>query len=76
VSGKAVESVGVAGGGGAPGVELPSAAIALPPTLAEPLRLGALPVVGRVERDRLLLDLLALDPADDDALIAAILAVR
>jgi hypothetical protein len=34
------------------------------------------PVVGRVENDRLLLDLLALDPADDDALIAAVLAVR
>jgi L-seryl-tRNA(Ser) seleniumtransferase len=76
VSASAVESVGVVGGGGAPGVELPSAAVALPTALAEPLRLGALPVVGRVERDRLLLDLLALDPADDDALVAAVLAVR
>jgi L-seryl-tRNA(Ser) seleniumtransferase len=76
VSASAVESVGVVGGGGAPGVELPSAAVALPTALAEPLRLGALPIVGRVERDRLLLDLLALDPADDDALVAAVLAVR
>jgi L-seryl-tRNA(Ser) seleniumtransferase len=76
VDGQAVESVGVVGGGGAPGVDLPSAAVALAPALARPLRLGAVPVVGRVENDRLLLDLLALDPADDDALIGAVLAVR
>ena len=56
--------------------DLPSAAVALAPALARPLRLGAVPVVGRVENDRLLLDLLALDPADDDALIGAVLAVR
>jgi L-seryl-tRNA(Ser) seleniumtransferase len=72
---RAVPSAGVVGGGGAPGVDLPSAAIALAPSLAGPLRNGAVPVVGRVERDRLLLDLLALDPADDDALVAAVLAV-
>jgi L-seryl-tRNA(Ser) seleniumtransferase len=76
VGGHAVESVGVVGGGGAPGVELPSAAVALAPALARALRLGDVPVVGRVEYDRLLLDLLALDPADDNALIAAVLAVR
>jgi L-seryl-tRNA(Ser) seleniumtransferase len=34
VGGHAVESVGVVGGGGAPGVELPSAAVALAPALA------------------------------------------
>jgi L-seryl-tRNA(Ser) seleniumtransferase len=76
VGGQAVDSVGVVGGGGAPGVELPSAAVAMAPALARSLRLGAVPVVGRVENGRLLLDLLALDPADDDALIAAVLAVR
>jgi L-seryl-tRNA(Ser) seleniumtransferase len=72
---RAVPSTGVVGGGGAPGVDLPSGAVALAPSLAGPLRNGAVPVVGRVERDRLLLDLLALDPADDDALVAAVLAV-
>jgi L-seryl-tRNA(Ser) seleniumtransferase len=75
VGGAAVESVGLVGGGGAPGVTLPSAAVALPTALAAPLRQGTVPVMGRVEHDRLLLDLLALDPADDDALVAAVLAV-
>src|SRR6202011_2018482 len=37
------------GGGGAPGVELPSAAISLPETLAVPLRRGEPAVVGRLE---------------------------
>ena len=69
-----VESVGVVGGGGAPGVELPSAAVALPAPMALPLRTGALPVVGRVEDGVLLLDVLALDPADDDRLAAAVKA--
>jgi len=69
------------GGGGAPGVTLPSAAIALDESLALPLRHGPAvrrgevpPVVGRLERGRLLLDLRSVDPADDDALVAAIVA--
>jgi L-seryl-tRNA(Ser) seleniumtransferase len=69
------------GGGGAPGVTLPSAAVALPGSLAAPLRHGeavragqAPAVVGRVEKGRLLLDLRSVDPADDDRLIAAVLA--
>ncbi|MDN4159990.1 L-seryl-tRNA(Sec) selenium transferase [Nocardioides abyssi] len=69
---EAVDSTAAVGGGGAPGVDLPSAAVALPATLAEPLRTDAeLPVVGRVERGRLLLDLVAVDPADD-ARVAAV----
>ncbi|GAA1977028.1 L-seryl-tRNA(Sec) selenium transferase [Nocardioides panacihumi] len=68
----AVHSDGRVGGGGAPGVPLPSAAVALPASLAEPLRLGALPVVGHVSDGRLLLDLLAV-PADlDDELADAV----
>jgi L-seryl-tRNA(Ser) seleniumtransferase len=69
------------GGGGAPGVTLPSAAIALDENLALPLRHGPAvrrgevpPVVGRLERGRLLLDLRSVDPADDDTLVAAIVA--
>jgi L-seryl-tRNA(Ser) seleniumtransferase len=71
----AVDSVAAVGGGGAPGVRLASAAVALPADLAAPLRTGAAPVVGRVVQGRLLLDLIALDPADDARLVAAVRAV-
>lgn len=70
---EAVASTGAVGGGGAPGVELPSAAVSLPARLARPLRLGEPPVVGYIARDRLLLDLLTV-PADEDAVLAG--AVR
>jgi L-seryl-tRNA(Ser) seleniumtransferase len=72
VEAEVVASAAAVGGGGAPHVELPSAAVALPERLAEPLRTGALPVVGRGERGRLLLDLVAVDPADDTALVEAV----
>jgi len=78
----AVESTAAVGGGGAPGVALPSAAISLPDSLAGPLRnseqvrAGQRPAVaGRVTDGRLLLDLYALEAADDDTLAAAVLAV-
>ncbi len=67
------------GGGGAPGVSLPSAAVSLPAELAAELRSGlavrrgAMPaVVGRIEDGRLLLDLRAISPADDQRLTAAV----
>jgi L-seryl-tRNA(Ser) seleniumtransferase len=76
-----VRTEAAVGGGGAPGVTLPSTAIALDENLARPLRdgpavrRGEVPaVVGRIERGRLLLDLRSLDPADDARLVAAILA--
>src|SRR5262249_7286819 len=69
------------GGGGAPGVPLASAAISLPEAFATPLRSGHQvrtgrhpAVVGRVSDGRLLLDLFAIDPDDDDVLAAAVLA--
>lgn len=68
----AVATVGAVGGGGAPGVELPSAAVALPTGLARPLRLGDPAVVGHVERGRLLLDLLAVPPAEDGLVVDAV----
>lgn len=67
-----VDSEGVVGGGGAPGVVLPSVAIALPERLADPLRRGEPPVVGRLERGRLLLDLLSVHPDEDGDLIEAV----
>src|SRR5215469_1785457 len=68
------------GGGGAPGVPLPSAAVAVPDDLAQPLRWGEpvrrgeVPaVVGRVAQGRLLLDLRSVHPDDDERLVAAVL---
>jgi L-seryl-tRNA(Ser) seleniumtransferase len=81
IDARAQDSSAAVGGGGAPGLDLASAAISLPAELAEPLRVGksvrrgALPaVVGRLEEGRLLLDLRAVDPADDDLLRAAVIA--
>ncbi len=62
------------GGGGAPGVELESAAVSLPESLAEPLRRGEPAVVGRLEAGRLLLDLRSVSEHQDAALVGAILA--
>jgi L-seryl-tRNA(Ser) seleniumtransferase len=70
-----VDSQARVGGGGAPEHPLPSAAVALPAGFAERLRAGSPPVVGYVAADRTLLDLRSVDPADDDALAAAVLEV-
>jgi L-seryl-tRNA(Ser) seleniumtransferase len=67
-----VASVAVVGGGGAPELELPSWSLSLPAAYAAPLRRATPPVVGRVEHDRLLLDLRCVPAAADDALAAAI----
>ena len=67
-------SVAVVGGGGAPEIELPSWALSLPPGYARPLRLGPTPVVGRVERGRLLLDLRCVPAEADDSVVAAVRA--
>jgi hypothetical protein len=62
-------------------VRLPSAALFLPEQLAPGLRSGEVvrrghmtAVVGRIEGGRLLLDLRAVAPADDERLAAAVLA--
>ncbi len=62
------------GGGGAPGVGLPSAALALPARYAAALRAGEPAVLGRVERGRCLLDLRAVPPEQDAVLLAAVRA--
>lgn len=67
-----VPSTAAVGGGGAPGVALPSAAVALPEAMTTELRLGEPPVVGRVTGGRLLLDLVAVQPRDDAALVDAV----
>jgi L-seryl-tRNA(Ser) seleniumtransferase len=71
----AVDADARVGGGGAPEQPLPSAAVSLPPSFADPLRLGTPPVVGYLDGDRTLLNLRSLLPADDDALATAVLEV-
>ncbi len=65
---EAVRSVAAVGGGGAPGVELASAAVSLPERYAEVLRASRPAVLGRVTDGRCLLDLRALPSGDDDEL--------
>jgi L-seryl-tRNA(Ser) seleniumtransferase len=64
----AVESTARVGGGGAPGVELPSAAVSLPASYAVPLRRAG--IVGRLESGRLLLDLRSVPDDLGDAELA------
>nr|WP_062343091.1 L-seryl-tRNA(Sec) selenium transferase [Herbidospora sakaeratensis] len=74
VKAEAVDTEAAVGGGGAPGVGLPSAAVAVTEDLAGPLRTGDPAVVGRVEGGRCLLDLRAVAPHRDDDLFDAVLA--
>jgi L-seryl-tRNA(Ser) seleniumtransferase len=74
VGGTVQPSDGAVGGGGAPGLELPGWAVALPATWAAPLRAGDPCVVGRVEHDRCLLDLRCVPEDADDRLVAAVRA--
>ncbi|MGH3211572.1 MAG: L-seryl-tRNA(Sec) selenium transferase, partial [Trebonia sp.] len=83
VSAGVVTSEAAVGGGGAPGVTLPSAAVMLPEKLALPLRCGPAvrrgevpAVAGRIEKGALLLDLRSVAPEDDDRLTAAVLAAN
>ncbi|MFD0687663.1 L-seryl-tRNA(Sec) selenium transferase [Actinomadura fibrosa] len=69
VDARAVGSDAAVGGGGAPGVVLPSAAVSLPEPYAARLRQGVPAVMGRVEDGRCLLDLRAV-PAEQDAAVA------
>jgi L-seryl-tRNA(Ser) seleniumtransferase len=69
------------GGGSAPGVELPTWLVAIakdgltPDALEERLRRLTPPVIARIERDRLLLDLRTVLPEQDAALAALLGAV-
>jgi L-seryl-tRNA(Ser) seleniumtransferase len=74
VGAEAVDSDARVGGGGAPGVVLPSAAIALPQRFAAALRTGDPSVLSRIERGRCLLDLRATAAEQDAALAAAVRA--
>ncbi|GAA1885420.1 L-seryl-tRNA(Sec) selenium transferase [Asanoa iriomotensis] len=67
-----VDTGSTVGGGGAPGVVLPSVALSLPTAYAALLRHGEPPVVGRVSAGRCLLDLRTVTPDDDEDLLTAV----
>ncbi|MFB9197431.1 L-seryl-tRNA(Sec) selenium transferase [Actinomadura verrucosospora] len=74
VDAAAAGSEAAVGGGGAPGVVLPSAAVSVPEHYASRLRRGTPAVMGRVEDGRCLLDLRSVPPDQDGALAEAVLA--
>ncbi len=76
VDARAVGSRATVGGGGAPGVTLPSAALSLPEPYATALREGPVPVVGRLDGGRCLLDLGSVPAEDDRRLADAVRRVR
>jgi L-seryl-tRNA(Ser) seleniumtransferase len=71
-----VDADGFVGGGSAPERPVAGRALALPgsESLLRRLRLGEPPVVGYLRDGRLILDLRTIDRADDEALVAAVLA--
>jgi L-seryl-tRNA(Ser) seleniumtransferase len=73
------ETTATIGGGSLPGDTLASIGIAVPADkpndAARALRMGELPVIGRVHEDELLLDLRTVAPEDDEALTAALRAL-
>lgn len=76
VPGILLEGESVAGGGSTPGQTLPTWLIAVdaPDVIRAEgrLRQGDPPVIARIERDQLLIDLRTVSPEEEDALVAAI----
>jgi L-seryl-tRNA(Ser) seleniumtransferase len=78
LSGEVISTRGLFGGGTTPERTFPSAALAVrhpeisAGELAARLRAGDPPVVGRIEGDRLILDLRGVFPEEDDVLAAAL----
>jgi L-seryl-tRNA(Ser) seleniumtransferase len=70
--GAVVGTMSVTGGGTLPGVELPSAGVAVDGDQLARLRACNPPVIGRVHDDRTICDLRTVDPADDAHLAASL----
>ena len=72
------EGASAIGGGTTPGVTLPSVVLDValdgttPDTLEAKLRASEPPVVGRIEQDRVLLDLRTVAPGEDDTLVSVL----
>ncbi len=67
-----VHTQGQVGGGALPDETLAAWAVELPAGLEEPLRRWEVPVLGRVHRGKLLLDVRTLLPGDEDVVAAAV----
>ena len=74
-AGDVVACASVAGGGSLPGLEIPSAGVAVPGDHTAELRSGHPPIVARVIGDRTILDLRTVDPADDAVVAKAVSAL-
>ena len=70
--GEVVETLAVAGAGSLPGLDIPSAGVALVGDHAARLRAHDPPVVARVHEGRTIADLRTVDPADDAVLAKAL----
>jgi L-seryl-tRNA(Ser) seleniumtransferase len=72
-AGTPLDTVAVAGAGSLPGLELPSAGVAVDGDHTAALRAHDPPVIARVHEGRTLLDLRTVDPADDEVVAKAVL---
>jgi L-seryl-tRNA(Ser) seleniumtransferase len=75
-AGKVVECRSVPGGGTLPGVEIPSAGIAIDGDHLAHLRAADPPIIARVENDATICDLRTVDPAHDPHLQLALATIR
>jgi L-seryl-tRNA(Ser) seleniumtransferase len=71
-AGEVVDCTSVTGGGTLPGVEIPSAGVAVDGDVTAALRAADPPVIARVLAGRTVCDLRTVDPADDKVLAAAL----
>ena len=71
-AGKPVDTMAVAGGGSVPGLEIPSAGVAIDGDHSAALRAHDPPVIARVREGRTVCDLRTVDPADDPVVAKAL----
>lgn len=74
-TGRTVDTEALPGAGSAPGVTMPSAGIALDGDRLAPLRAHDTPIIARAHDGRTILDLRAVDSADDAIIVAALAAL-
>ena len=72
--GETVDTAAVAGAGSLPGLEIPSAGVAIEGDHTAALRAGDPPVIARVAEGRTVCDLRTVDPTDDTVLAKALLS--
>jgi L-seryl-tRNA(Ser) seleniumtransferase len=70
--GEVADTVAIAGAGSLPGLDIPSAGVAVDGDVTAALRAHDPPVIARTRDDRTLLDLRTVDPADDPVVAKAI----